>query len=70
MKRISQMTLPDGQIVRLAARVAEVDNVEAFRKCRRQLLDVLAQRVGEETLRRRQASQLTLAGSHDLYKNK
>ena len=49
------MILPDGQVVRLATRVAEVDNVEAFRKRRRQLLDVLAQRVGEEALRRREA---------------
>jgi hypothetical protein len=69
VRPISKMfVLPDGEVVCFAARVAEVDYVEAFRQGGRQLLDVLAQRVGEKPLGCRQASQLALTGSNHLMK--
>lgn len=58
--------LPEGQVVGLAARVTQVDHVEALGQGHGQLLDVLAEGVREEALCRGQSGQLALSGGDDL----
>ena len=57
---------PDRQVVRLAARVAEVADAEPLRQGGHQLLDVLGQDVRDEALGGGQSAHLALTGSYDL----